>query len=221
MSRILVTLIALATTACGSKNDYPDCGEPSAIASAAVDGELALPKGVETDIALTVLDAEGDLCDPSDLALAFDDPGQIEVVATGETTILKPRYDAIDLGTEPTTVMHASLGDLHASWTVASVVDLGGAWNVVITEATRYPDGFDFGEVTFTQHGRAMTWEDCSISLVCERDAVIAGADFTVEAPDIGLTIAAPISADRRSFSGPWSAKDGDYSGTFSAERVD
>lgn len=230
MIRMYATLTLIALAACGSddgtKYDYSKCGEPSAFVIANADiedgaGALALPKGIETDIALKLHDAEGDLCDPSGLELAFDDPTQVEVVSQGEDIVLKATRDAIDDGDEPVTGMHATLGSVSASWTVSSVVALGGTWNVVVTEETRYPEGFDFGDVIFTQRGRRMTWEDCTISLVCSRDALIQGHDFTVDAPDVGVTIAAPISHDRRSFSGPWSTADGDYKGTFSAERVD
>ena len=142
----------------------------------------------------------------------------MEVVATGEATVLKPRYDAIDRGAEPTTVMHVTAGGAHASWTLVSVVALGGTWNVTITEYTRFPNGYPFGEVTFTQRGRRMTWEDCTISLVCEEDAVIRGGTFTVEAPDVGLMLSVPISPGRDRFEGPWMA-DG-YEGDFIAVRV-
>ena len=230
MPRISVLFLSLfpVIAACGghgTKYDYSKCGDPASIAvlnEDILDGDaLALPKGVETDIMLRVLDAEGDLCDPSGLELAFDDASQIEIAAADEDTVLKPRFDAIDLGAEPTTIMTASLGDLRASWTVASVVALGGTWNVVVTETTRYPDGFDFGEVIFTQRGRRMVWEDCTISVVCSRDAVIRGAAFTAEAPEYGLMISAPIDPDRNGFAGPWSAKDGDYVGDFIAVRLE
>ena len=220
------TLLPLLLAACSSGNDYPDCGEPAAISVANADvvdedGSLALPAGVETDLALQVTDAEGDLCDPSDVRLSFDDAEQIDVVSSGEATVLRPRHDAIDLGAEPTTMLHTSLGGLRASWPVVSVVALGGAWTVTVTERTRYPDGYEFGEVVFAQHGRHLVWEDCSIPIVCSQDAVIRGADFTVDAPDVGLTLSAPIDSDRNGFAGPWSAKDGMYEGDFIAERIE
>ena len=231
MQRMYAALFLIALAACGGSgpdplHDYSKCGDPTLITVAnldIVDGEaLALPKGIETDILLQVTDAEGDFCDPGDVELAFDDADQIEAVSTGEFTVLKPRYDAIDRGgTEPTTTMHVSLGDLHASWTVASIVALGGTWDVTITEYARFPDGYPFGEVTFTQHGRRMIWEDCTLSLVCEEEAVIRGGDFTVEAPDVGLMLSVPISPGRDRFAGPWSAKDGDYEGDFTAVRID
>jgi hypothetical protein len=230
MSRTYVTLVLTLLAACGNSDpdtlhDYSKCGAPVTIAvtnTDIVDGDaLALPKGIETDLVIQVTDAEGDFCDPSDLELAFDDADQIEVASVGEATVLKPRYDAIDRGTEPTTIMHASLGDLHLSMNVTSVVALGGVWDVTITEYTRFPDGYPFGEVTFTQHGRRMTWEDCTLSLVCEEEAVIRGGDFTVEAPDVGLMLSVPISPGRDRFAGPWSAKDGDYEGDFTAVRID
>lgn len=222
----LALVILIAACDPGSKYDYSKCGDPVSIDvlnEDVLDGNaLALPKGVETDIVLRVLDAEGDLCDPAGLELAFDDASQIEIVGGGgEDTVLKPLFDAIDRGAEPTTVMHASLGDLHASWTVASVVALGGTWSVTITEYTRYPEGYDFGEVIFTQLGRRMVWKDCILSLVCERDAVIVGASFTVEAPDYDLSIAVPIDPDRNRFAGPWSTSDGKYEGDFTAVRIE
>jgi hypothetical protein len=75
--------------------------------------------------------------------------------------------------------------------------------------------------VTFTQLGRRLIWEDCTLSLVCSRDAAVRGHAFTVEAPDVGLTISVPIAHDRRSFSGPWSTDDGKYMGEFTAVRVE
>jgi hypothetical protein len=232
MSRTIVPIvIAALVAACGSSgpdplHDYSKCGEPATlvVGNADVhDGDaLALPKGLETDLVIEAKDADGDWCDPTELELAFDHPDQIEVVSSGEATVLKPLYDAIDRGgTEPTTTMHASLGGLHASWTVASVVALGGAWDVTITEYMRFPNGYPFGEVTFTKLGRRMVWEDCTISLVCEEDAVIRDGNFTVEAPDVGLMLSVPISAGRDRFEGHWSAMDGDYEGDFIAVRVE
>ncbi|HJV32543.1 MAG TPA: hypothetical protein VJ694_00800 [Patescibacteria group bacterium] len=222
MSRSHAVAFLLALAAC-SHDDYPDCGTPAAISVAntdIADGDaLALPKGVETDMALQVTDAEGDLCDPSGVALAFDDPGQIEVVSTGEATVLKPRFDAIDLGAEPTTVLRATLGDLQASWPVVSVVSLGGAWTVTITEVTRFPNGYTFAGVSLVQHGRRLAWEDCSVPVVCARDAVVRDAAFTAEAPDIGLSVTAPVDPDRARFAGPWSAKG--YMGEFIATRAE
>ncbi|HTK60661.1 MAG TPA: hypothetical protein VL283_05675 [Candidatus Baltobacteraceae bacterium] len=230
MSRTYVTLALTLLAACGNSgpdplHDYSKCGGPTTIAIAnadVVDGDgIALPKGVEVDLVIEAKDAEGDYCDPTDLELSLDDPDQIEIVSAGEATVLKARYDAIDRGAEPTTVLHASLGGVEASWPVASVVALGGTWSVTITEYTRYPDGYEFGEVVFTQRGRRMVWEDCTISVVCSRDAAIRGAAFTAEAPEYGLMISAPIDPDRNRFAGPWSAKDGDYQGDFVAVRVD
>ena len=223
---LILSLSTLALAACGNDDDerYADCGEPTAIAAINADATdeagLALPKGVETDIGLQVTDAEGDLCDPSELTLAFDDPDQVEIVGD-DPILLKARYDAIDRGAEPTTTLRASLGDLSASWTVTSVVALGGTWDVLITEATKFPNGYPFSGVVFTQRGRRMTWEDCSISLVCAEDAVIRGTDFTVDVPDVGLSIAAPIAPDRNRFAGPWATDDGTYMGEFTAERVE
>jgi len=231
MTRMYATLALTLLAACGNSgpdplHDYSKCGTPASIAVANADvhdgDALALPKGFETDLVIEVKDDEGDWCDPTDLELAFDDADQIEIVEDGEAKVLKARYDAIDLGgTEPSTTMHASLGGLHASWTVASVVALGGVWDVTITEYTRFPDGYPFGEVTFTQRGRRMAWEDCTLSLVCEEEAVIRGGDFTVEAPDVGLMLSVPISPGRDRFEGPWSAMDGDYEGDFIAIRVE
>jgi len=223
---LALTLLAACSSDPGTKYDYSKCGEPSAIVVTNEDildgGGLALTKGVEIDIGLRVTDAEGDLCDPRGLELALDDPAQIEVVAQDEDVVLKATSDAIDLGSEPVTGMHATLGDLHAVWPVVSVVALGGTWNVVITEKTRFPPpGYDFGEVTFTQHGRRMVWEDCILSLVCDRDAVIVGASFTVEAPDYNLSISVPIDPDRNRFAGPWSTSDGKYEGDFTAVRLE
>jgi len=222
---LLALFIVAACGGSGSKYDYSKCGEPAAIAVTnedVLDGDgLALPKGVETDIGLKVTDAEGDLCDPSGLELSFDGAAWVEIVDQGEDVVLVTTQDAIDFGAEPSATMSASLGDLHASWTLSGVIALGGTWDVTITETNRFPNGYPFAGVVFTQLGRRMRWEDCTISLVCERDAVIVGRDFTIEAPDIGLAVSAPIADDRRSFSGPWSAMDGDYAGSFTAERAD
>jgi len=229
MSRMYIPLALIALAACSPDpdplHDYSECGEPATLTVTnedILDGDaLALPKGLEMDLIVEVKDADGDYCDPTDLELAFDHADQIEVVSTGEATVLKARFDAIDQGAEPTTVMHITLGELTASWNAASVVALGGTWDVTITEYTRFPDGYPFGEVTFTQRGRRMTWEDCTLSLVCEEEAVIRAGDFTVEAPDVGLMLSVPISPGRDRFEGPWSAMDGDYAGDFTAVRVD
>lgn len=231
MIRMYATFALIALAACNSgpdtKYDYSKCGEPVTITVTNEDildedGSLALPKGIETDIGLKVTDDEGDLCDPRGIELAFDEHWQIGIVSLGEDVVLKAKGDAFDEPNEPMTVMHAFLGEsLHASWPVVSIVNLGGAWNVVVTEKTRYPTGFDFGEVIFTQRGRRMTWEDCTISVVCSRDAVIRGRSFTAEAPEYGLMISAPIDPERNGFAGPWSAKDGDYEGDFIAVRIE
>lgn len=226
-ARAILILSALTLAACGNDGDdpYAKCGTPETIAVTnedVLDGDgLALPKGVETDIGLQVTDAEGDLCDSRGIELAFDEHWQIEVVSLGERVVLKAKADAIDEPNEPMTVMHAFLGELHWSWPVVSVVALGGTWDVLITEATKFPQGYPFSGVVFTQRGRRMTWEDCTISLVCARDAVIRGADFTVEAPEVGLTISAPIDPSRNRFAGPWSTDDGKYMGEFTADRVE
>lgn len=226
-ARGILILSALTLAACGNDEDakYAKCGAPDSIALTnedILDGDgVALPKGVEVDIGLAVTDAEGDLCDPRDLELAFDEDWQIEVVSRGDGAVLKATSDAFDAPSEPVTVMHAFLGELHASWTVTSVVALGGTWDVLITEATKFPQGYPFSGVVFTQRGRRMTWEDCSISLVCARDALVIGTRFTIEAPDIGLSIAAPIDPGRERFAGPWATSDGKYMGEFAAERVE
>lgn len=228
MSKLAVLIPLLSLAACGggdgSHADYSHCtGGPTTLTVTNADviegPNIVLPSGLETDIGLQATDAAGNLCDPSDLELRFDDAGLIDVVDVGETTVLKPRVDALDRGTEPTTVMHASLGSLEASWTVVSVLGLGGPWIATVSEDTAYPDGFEFGKIVLTQRGHALSWEqpDCTIPQACGVALTIAGVGVTADIPDVNLKVNLIIARDRQSFSGTWSTDN--YAGTFNGKR--
>lgn len=224
--RALLTTCFLPLFACGGGGNHPDyskCKGASGITITngdALDGSaFALRRGVETDLGLEVGDQFGNACDPSKLSITFDDDSQIEVVDVGEHTVLKALRDAIDDGTEPTTVMHMAIDDFRVDFNVASVLDFGGDWNVTVSEHTLYPDGYPFGKIVLTQRGRQLTWEkpDCTIPQACGVALTIRDAGVTANISGINLMVDLSVSPDRKSFAGDWSTDH--YAGTFSGER--
>lgn len=230
MSKIaaLIPSILMSLSACsgdsGTHPDYSHCKTAASLVlvdpndSQATSPILALPKGVETDIGLEARDADGNLCDPSKVELTFDDDSQIEVVSQGDKTVLKHRFDWFDFGAEPATMMHASLGGIEARWPANGVIDLDGTWTVTIYETKIYPDGYPFGKVIFSQHGRQVKWEDCTIKQACEKALTILNDHVSSSLEQVDFVLDGSISPDRGELGGAWSASS--YMGTWSATRL-
>jgi hypothetical protein len=230
MSKLLALIpsFLMSVSACssdsGSKTDYSHCTGADKLVlvdpndDQAFASSLELPKGVETDIRLEARDADGHQCDPSKIDLSFDDASQIDIVSKGEQTILKHRFDWFDRGAEPTTTMRASLGGLTAAWPTAGVVALDGEWTVTVFETKIYPDGFVFGKVTFAQHGRQLSWEDCTISQACDKYITIQDDQVSSMLASKNFLLEGSISSDRDSFGGNWSTDS--YAGSWIATRL-
>ena len=217
---LALSCLAFLLAACGDGSKQPppktyDCAGPTKLVignkalvttDMAMNESVAVPKGVETDLQLSVVDDAGKECDPSGIAASLDDPGFADVVKQdGGTYVLKPGKDFFDNGNaEPATTLHVSAGALARDWPIASVVDMAGTWAVTVSM-------LDVGQFTFVQNGRTISYPQRP-----DQAGSISGDQLTLNGA--GLMLLGTVAPGRDHVDGHFTS--GDTTGDWSADRV-